>query len=112
MKRSHFRFTLNLELEAVGHFGEAKRAVGIHRINFLDHVAALRVAEIQPECQAVFPFVIGADVVKSGKIFLAVRRASVESKCVWLKRAAAGIPEITLATEPQTVNVAAQRELV
>ncbi len=65
-------FVLNLELEAIGHFGKAECAAGIYRIDFLDHVAALRVAEIQAECEAVFPFVVGADVVKSGEIFLSV----------------------------------------
>src|SRR5580704_2698697 len=66
--------------ESVVQLAVSKRAIGIGRIDFLDNIAAHRVSEIQAEREAVFPFIVAANVVQGGERLSAIRRPAIETK--------------------------------
>src|ERR1035438_9369045 len=106
LKRARF---IPAELKVIVHFGVSERAVAIRRINRFDYVAANGVSKVKRERYSITPLIIAAHIVKRRQAGVPIRRATLETKSPRLIRAAAGIPQVRTACQPQAVNIAPHR---
>src|SRR5260370_39127827 len=51
-------------LEPIVNLREPQRPIRIDGVNFLDHVAALRIPKVQPKRKTVLPLIVPADVIE------------------------------------------------
>src|SRR5690348_6232200 len=100
------------ELKLVVQLDISQRAVAVRREDRLDDLATLRPAEIQRCRNAVTKLVVRAHVIKVGELRVPVRRPALKAERPRLKRAAAGVPKIGAARQPEAVNVAANQKLL
>src|ERR1700682_1749062 len=91
-----------IELETVIHFCESEEAVAAAGIDFFDHLAALCVAKIKTQRNAVGKFIVRAYVVKICQTGRAIGWPPGKSKCPWLICAAARVPEVVAFGQPRS----------